>query len=86
MLRRAEIIAYRSGFYTDSELSAAFDVVTTGGAKALNLEGYGIAVGAKADFVTLAADHIPEAVVAVPKPRRVFKQGRLVADSGAVVR
>ena len=86
MLRRAEIIAYRSGFFSDAELSAAFDVVTSGGAKALRLEGYGITVGAKADFVTLAAEHVPEAVVAVPKPRRVFKEGRLVAENGSVIR
>ncbi|QWW71461.1 amidohydrolase family protein [Rhizobium sp. WYJ-E13] len=86
MLRRAEIIAYRSGFFSDAELSAAFDVVTSGGAKAMRLEGYGIEVGAKADFVTLTAEHVPEAVVAVPKPRRVFKQGRLVAENGSVIR
>ncbi len=86
MLSRAMMIGYRSGFYTDDELTAAFDVVTTAGAKALGLEGYGIALGAKADFVTLAAEHVPEAVVAAPKPRRVFKAGRLVAENGAVVR
>ena len=85
MLRRAEIIAYRSGFYTDVELAAAFDVVTTAGANALRLEGYGIAVGAKADFVTLDAVHVPEAVVAVPKPRKVFKEGKLVAEKGNVI-
>ena len=86
MLGRAMMIGYRSGFYTDDELSAAFDVVTAAGAKALGLEGYGIAVGAKADFVTLVAAHVPEAVVAVPKGRRVFKAGRLVAENGAMVR
>jgi cytosine deaminase len=86
MLGRAMMIGYRSGFYTDDELSAAFDVVTAAGAKALGLEDYGIAVGAKADFVTLAAAHVPEAVVAVPKGRRVFKAGRLVAENGAMVR
>jgi cytosine deaminase len=86
MLRRAEIIGYRSGFYVDEELAAAFDVVTAAGAKALRLEDYGIAVGAKADFVTLDASHVPEAVVAVPKGRRVFKAGRLVAENGAVIR
>jgi cytosine deaminase len=86
MLGRAMMIGYRSGFYTDEELSAAFDVVTAAGAKALGLEGYGIAVGAKADFVTLDAEHVPEAVVAVPKGRRVFKAGRLVAENGTVVR
>ena len=86
MLRRAEIIGYRSGFYVDEELAAAFDVVTAAGAKALRLEDYGIAVGAKADFVTLDATHVPEAVVAVPRGRRVFKAGRLVAENGAVIR
>ena len=86
MLHRAEIIGYRSGFYTDDELKAAFDIVTTESAKALRIDGYGIAVGAKADFVTLAADNIPHAVVAFPKGRRVFKAGRLVAEGNKVVR
>jgi cytosine deaminase len=86
MLGRAMMIGYRSGFYTDEELSAAFDIVTAASAKALDLEGYGITVGAKADFVTLDAEHVPEAVVAVPKGRRVFKGGRLVAENGVVVR
>ncbi len=82
MLGRAMMIGYRSGFYTDDELANAFDVVTSAGAKALRLEGYGLTVGAKADFVALAAEHVPEAVVAVPKGRRVFKGGRLVAEGG----
>ncbi|MCX8997076.1 amidohydrolase family protein [Rhizobiaceae bacterium BDR2-2] len=86
MLRRAEIIGYRSGFYTDPNLALAFDIVTAGGAKALRLQDYGIEVGAKADFVTLDAEHVPQAVVAVPKNRRVFKQGRLVAENGRVLR
>lgn len=86
MLGRAMMIGYRSGFYTDEELSAAFDVVTAASAKALGLEGYGITIGAKADFVTLDAEHIPEAVVAVPKGRRVFKGGRLVAENGTMIR
>ncbi len=85
MLRRAEVIGYRSGFYTDDELSAAFDMVTFAGAKALHLEGYGLDIGAKADFVTLDAAHVPEAVVAVPRNRRAFKEGRLVAENGRVV-
>ena len=86
MLRRAEIIGYRSGFYTDDELAAAFDVVTAAGAKALRLEGYGLQLGSKADFVTLPAEHIPQAVVSVPKGRKVFKSGKLVAEDGVVIR
>jgi cytosine deaminase len=86
MLGRAMMIGYRSGFYTDEELKSAFDVVTEAGAKALRLEGYGITVGSRADFVTLAADHVPEAVVAVPKGRSVYKAGKLIAQNGAVIR
>lgn len=79
MLNRANMIGYRSGFYEDRELEAACDVVSHAGAKALGLEGYGIAVGAKADFVALKAEHVPEAVVAVPRERTVFRRGMLIA-------
>ncbi|SEH20805.1 amidohydrolase family protein [Rhizobium sp. NFR12] len=82
MLHRAEIIGYRSGFYTDEDLKAAFDIVTSESAKALWIESYGIEVGGQADFVTLSAANIPEAVVAFPGNRRVFKGGRLVAQGG----
>ncbi|WP_349959806.1 amidohydrolase family protein [Rhizobium sp. ZPR3] len=86
MLSRAMMIGYRSGFYTDEELKVAFDVVTESGAKALRLEGYGLQIGTKADFVTLKAEHVPEAVVAVPKGRAVYKAGKLVAADGVVLR
>ncbi|GGC89375.1 amidohydrolase family protein [Chelatococcus reniformis] len=86
MLSRATTIGYRSGFYTDEELLLAFDVVTAAGARALRLEGYGLQVGCKADFVTLDAAHVPEAVVAIPKKRSVYKDGNLVAKEGRVLR
>ncbi|MCK1394176.1 amidohydrolase family protein [Bradyrhizobium sp. 1] len=85
MLRRATTLGYRSGFNIDAELRTAFDVVTASGAKALRLEGYGLRVGAKADFVTLNAEHVPEAVVAVPQGRAVYKGARLVASNGKIV-
>ncbi|WBL81717.1 amidohydrolase family protein [Bradyrhizobium xenonodulans] len=85
MLRRATTLGYRSGFNLDEELRVAFDVVTEAGARALRLEGYGLHVGAKADFVTLHAEHVPEAVVAVPQARSVYKEGRLVASSGKII-
>lgn len=85
MLRRATMLGYRSGFNADEELRVAFDVVTEAGAKALRLEGYGLRVGGKADFVTLTAAHVPEAVVAAPQGRSVYKEGKLVAVNGKVV-
>ncbi|MHC2435769.1 amidohydrolase family protein [Bradyrhizobium sp. USDA 4451] len=86
MLGRAMMIGYRSGFYTDEELAIAFDMVTAAGAKALRLDGYGLHVGAKADFVTLNAVHIQEAVVARPSGRSVYKGGVLVARDNRVVK
>ncbi|WP_181176085.1 amidohydrolase family protein [Mesorhizobium sp. B2-3-4] len=85
MLSRANMIGYRSGFYEDHELEAAFDVVTHAGASALGLEGYGLAVGARADFVAMPAQHVPEAVVAVPKQRTVYRAGKAVARDGKVL-
>jgi cytosine deaminase len=86
LLNRAMMVGYRSGFYVDEELRIAFDLVTDAGAKALRLAGYGLNVGARADLVTLDAEHVPEAVVAVPKGRSVYKDGRLVARDGRVLR
>lgn len=86
MLSRAMMIGYRSGFYTDEELSVAFEVVTEAGAKALGLSEYGLRVGATADFVTLNAEHIPEAVVTVPKPRSVYKAGKCIVSDGSLTR
>ncbi len=86
MLGRANMIGYRSGFYEDRELEAAFDIVTAAGARALRLENYGVVVGGNADFVTFAAEHIPEAVVALPKHRSVYKAGRLTSRDGQFVR
>jgi cytosine deaminase len=85
MLRRATTLGYRSGFNVDEELRVAFDVVTQAGAKALRLDGYGLRVGAKADFVTLNAEHVPEAVVAAPPGRSVYKNGKLVASNGKII-
>lgn len=85
MLNRASIIGYRSGFYTDEELAIAFDVVTRAGAKVLGLADYGIAPGNSADFVCLAAEHVPEAVAGVPKKRSVWRRGRCIARDFALV-
>jgi cytosine/creatinine deaminase len=86
MLNRATMIGYRSGFYTDEELMVAFDVVTEAGAKALRLDCYGLRVGAKADFVTMNAEHAQAAVACPPQGRSVYKEGKLVARNGRLLR
>ena len=86
MLGRAMQIGYRSGYQEDRELELAFDTVTSAGSRALGLPAYGIEVGAPADFVTLAVAHVTQAVVGVPRGRRVWKRGRLVARDGEMLR
>jgi len=79
MLERAMMIGYRSGFFTDEDLEVAFDLATASAARALGIEGYGLAPGAQADFVVLEAEHVPQAVVARPVRQAVYKAGQCVA-------
>ncbi|MFZ5733402.1 MAG: amidohydrolase family protein [Pseudomonadota bacterium] len=85
LLERAMIIGYRSGFSIDADLAFALEMVTANAARALGLETYGIVEGGAADFVVLDAANVQEAVVARPKPRDVYKNGRLIAQGGAIV-
>jgi cytosine deaminase len=86
MLGRAMMIGYRSGLLTDDELEAAFDIVTANGARALGVTDYGLEIGAPANFVVVKTAHIPEAVVAVPKPRTVYRYGKCIVRDGVLQR
>jgi cytosine deaminase len=85
MLERAMMVGYRAGLYTDAELGLAFAMATTSAATALQLPEYGLAVGLPANFVTLDAASIPEAVVRRPRRRDVWRQGQLVARNGELI-
>ncbi|MFF8376732.1 amidohydrolase [Streptomyces sp. NPDC015661] len=78
MLERATIIGLRTGLMTDSELSFAASLVTGEAAAALGLTDYGIAPGARADLVAVAAGSVPEAVAAHPRRLLVLHAGILV--------
>ncbi len=82
MFERVMIIGYRSGFLTDEDLCLAFDLATRNAAQVLGLGINGLEVGAPADFVLVNARGVPEAVVARPEGRKVFKRGRQVASDG----
>ena len=66
MLERAMHVAYRSTFRRDEDIELALDAATYGGARALGLEPYGLAAGAPADLVVVAARGAAEAVVTHP--------------------
>ena len=85
MLERAMMIGYRANFRHDHELKFAFEMVTDAAARVLGLEGYGIAVGAAADFVTVDAVSVAEAVATRPRRKLVIKGGKIVAKDGVLV-
>jgi cytosine/creatinine deaminase len=84
MLERAMHVAYRSGFRRDEDIELALEAATTGGARTLGLESYGLTEGAPADVVVVDARTSAEAVVARPVRELVLKAGRVVARRGAL--
>jgi cytosine deaminase len=86
MLERAMFVGLRNNFRRDDEVRLALDVCTTEGAKVMEIEGYGLAVGCVADLVLLPTESIAEAVATRPAQRRVIKRGKVVARDGVSVR
>jgi cytosine deaminase len=82
MLERAMHVAYRSTFRRDDDIELALEAATYGGARALGLEPYGLAVGVPADLLVVAARTAAEAVVTHPVRELVLKGGRVVACAG----
>ncbi|MBL8706338.1 MAG: amidohydrolase family protein [Rhodospirillales bacterium] len=82
MLERAALIGWRADFRRDDQVMIAWDLATASGARALGIPDYGLAVGAAANFVTLCATCIPEAVAAHPPRHLVFHRGKVVAAHG----
>ncbi|NVO06032.1 MAG: amidohydrolase family protein, partial [Rhodoferax sp.] len=60
-----------------------FDAVTVNAARAMGLQGYGLEVGCKADFVLLQARDPVEAIRLRANRLKVFKAGKRIAESAA---
>jgi cytosine deaminase len=85
MLERAMLIGYRANFRHDEELALAFDMVTAAGARVLDLADYGLRVGGPADFVTVEATTLAEAVATRKRRSLVVKSGRIVVKDGVLL-
>jgi cytosine/creatinine deaminase len=64
-------------------MHACFDAVTVNAARILQLDGYGIAPGHRADFVLLQARDPVEAIRLRATRLKVFRAGRIVAETPA---
>ena len=85
MLERAMLVAYRAGLRTDAGLALALDLASRAGAERLGYGPFGLAVGARADFVTVEAETVAEAVVSRPPRSLVVKAGRPLARNGVLI-
>jgi cytosine/creatinine deaminase len=85
MLERGMFVGLRNNLRQDAELALALDIVTVGGARALNISGYGLAPGCGGDLVLVDAETLAEAVAQRPGARTVVKRGRVVARDGRAV-
>jgi cytosine deaminase len=60
-------------------------IATTGGAKRMGNEHYGLAVGKEANFIVVPGDTPAEAIMELPSRTYVVQRGRLVAAGGEYV-
>ncbi|MBL9046566.1 MAG: amidohydrolase family protein, partial [Tabrizicola sp.] len=85
MLERAFFVAYKYDWGRDSEFALALDCATTHAARAIGLQGYGLAPGNRADFLMVDAETPGDAVCRRPSARHVVRAGHLVAKDGHLV-
>jgi cytosine/adenosine deaminase-related metal-dependent hydrolase len=96
MLERAWQLAFRSGVRFDPLIEDCADVASRGGRSCIERRPWpmvgvaddpecGLAVGAPADLVVVAAETVTSAVMDRPAQRLVIHGGRVVARDGAIV-
>ncbi len=86
MLERAMLIGLRNNFRRDEDVEMALDICTYGGAKMMDLDAYGLAVGCTADLLLVPGETVTEAVVTRPTHRTVIKRGAVVVRDGELTR
>jgi cytosine deaminase len=85
MLERAMFVGLRNNCRRDDEMRLAFDVVTREGAKVMELEGYGVDVGCRADLLLVPGESLADTIVSRSPERRVIKRGKIVARNGVSI-
>ena len=63
------------------QINQGLDLITTNGAKTMNLTGYGIAPGNRANLLILPAENGFDAVRRQTPPRYVIRHGRVIAET-----
>jgi cytosine deaminase len=79
LLRQALVTAMVAHLGNLDQMTWLLDFVTTNPARAIGLEGYGLAEGCRADLVVLDARDAPQAITEQAEKLYVIKAGRVVA-------
>ena len=85
MLEVAHMGLHVAQMTSQKGIGACFDAVTVNAAKVMHLPGYGLEVGCDASFVLLQARDAVEAIRLRANRLKVWKQGKLVAQTAEVV-
>ncbi|CAN5126299.1 amidohydrolase [soil metagenome] len=85
MLERVAYIGWRADLRRDEAVEFAYALGSWHGATAMGIADYGIAVGHPANFFTIEAGSIAEAVAGHVRREQVVWNGRLVAEQGQMV-
>ena len=85
MLEVAHMGLHVAQMTSQSAMRACFDAVTVNAARVMGLENYGLQVGCHADFCLLQARDPVEALRLRATRLKVFRRGRLIAESAPAV-
>jgi cytosine deaminase len=85
LVRMANLYANIAQLRRAADIAGCLDMVTTSAAKLMNIENYGIAVGAPADLVVLDSSDAAGAVSELSQPLFGLKRGRRSFTRAAVV-
>ncbi len=81
MLEVAHMGLHVGQMTSQAAMRQCFEAVTVNAARVMGLQGYGLEVGCKADFVLLQARDPVEAIRLRANRLKVFKAGKLIAES-----
>jgi len=85
MLEVAHMGLHVAQMTSQSAMRQCFDAVTVNPARILGLQGYGLEVGCKADFVLLQAGDPVEAIRLRANRLKVWKKGTLITETAPIV-
>lgn len=81
MLQVANVTVHAAQMSLPPELEKVFDMITTDANKIMNLDGYGLEEGCKANLLVIDAASIREAMALAPNRPYVIREGKIIVKN-----